>query len=206
MNTSMPFFLTNIYNNYIPEHVTNIYLFCEQESLNECMFNQLQNLPNLECIFILDSAPLSGYIGFEELQNILVHKYKIDYRMIVAVPFLYQHENMINTYTESKSLCEYLYKKDIKDLIILAPVFHLPRAVISFVSVLIKEFPNEKHINIYSLAGNLNNWTTVEYIHSQGTLRGTVNELILSEMKRIECYTKKGDLLPIDKILEYIQK
>ena len=136
MNTSMPFFLTNIYNNYIPEHVTNIYLFCEQESLNECMFNQLQNLPNLECIFILDSAPLSGYIGFEELQNILVHKYKIDYRMIVAVPFLYQHENMINTYTESKSLCEYLYKKDIKDLIILAPVFHLPRAVISFVSVL----------------------------------------------------------------------
>ena len=206
MDNKLPLFLTSVYNNYIPTHVTNIYLYCEQECLNNSMFSQIQNLPNIEHIFILDSPSKSGYVGFDKMKNILVHEYNIDYRVIIPVPFLYENENMINTYNESLSLVDYLYKNFIEDLVVLAPVFHLPRAVLTLVSVIINNCSQDKYINIYSLAGNINNWTTKVLTHSQGKLTGTVNELFESEMKKIEDYTKKGDLLEIDRVLEYLQK
>ena len=206
MDNKFPLFLTKTYNNYIPTNITNIYLYCEQECLNDSMFSQLQNLTNIKRIFILDAPPMSGYIGFDKVKNILVHKYNIDYRVIIPIPFLYENDNMINTYNESLSVVKYLYNNCVEDLIVLAPVFHLPRAIITLVSVIIKNYSKNTYINVYSLASNYDNWTTKVFSHSQGKLTGTINKLFESEMKKITDYTNKGDLIEIDRILEYLQK
>ena len=110
---------------------------------------------------------------------------------------------MINTYNESLSLSKYLYDNHINDLIIIAPVFHLPRATITLISVIINTNTGTK---IYPLSGKIFDWKNNILLHSQGTLRGNVNELFEKEILKIEEYTNKGDLLVIEKILEYMQK
>ncbi|HEY4498878.1 MAG TPA: hypothetical protein VJH94_02320 [Candidatus Paceibacterota bacterium] len=59
-------------------------------------------------------------------------------------------------------------------------------------------------VRVYNRAGTPQPWGNT-VAHSQGTLVRTRLELVAEEVRCIERYTAKGDLLPIDDILEYIK-
>ena len=99
--------LMQILNDNVIDKSIHIYCYSHQIDSSHSMFSQLslwQSKIDFE-IYILDSLPgLSGYIGFNETKLQLIKEFNINYHKIHAIPFLYESENMVNTYNESKSV------------------------------------------------------------------------------------------------------
>ena len=102
-----------------------------------------------------------------------------------------------NTYTESKALARAAALAGWRNIIIIAPPFHLPRAFITSVSVL------ESPVRVYACPGQVLGWNTSS-IHSQGVETGTWMNFAEGEIGKIRKYQKKGDLLPFPKVVEYL--
>ena len=60
-------------------------------------------------------------------------------------------------------------------------------------------------MSVYCLPGIVSDYHNREIVHSQGVLKDYPINLITNELHRIETYTKKGDLLNIEEILNYLQ-
>jgi len=69
-------------------------------------------------------------------------------------------------------------------------------------SIAIRENPE---INFFAFFGIEQNWEA-NVRHSQGTTVGKRKDLIGGEIGRIQIYTKKGDIEPAKRILDYMAK
>jgi len=108
----------------------------------------------------------------------------------------------VNTLVEAELLIKKAQTAKWSEVVIVAAPFHQLRAFITTVSIASKKMPNLK---IYNYVGQPLTWDQTVY-HSQGTLKGTRTSFIYSELERIEKYTAKGNLLPIEDILDYLNK
>lgn len=183
---------------------TNIrYLYCFSYPDNKCLEglkDKIKVLDKLEKIFILEcEKPISGYKGYHEAKK-FISQFN-DKIIIEPITYLYESDKIINTYLESLSVIHYLIKNNINSIAIYSPYFHLPRSFITLVSCLIKE---KKKIRVYPISGILLDFDKTFIVHCQGKVRGNANKLIKIEYDRIVKYTKKGDLLPIKLINDYI--
>ena len=70
------------------------------------------------------------------------------------------------------------------------------------VTVALREYPE---LLIYRYHGVAMAWQE-EVIHSQGTLKAKRRDLIQEELKRIENYQSKGDLVSPEQVLSYFNK
>jgi hypothetical protein len=92
--------------------------------------------------------------------------------------------------------------KNYRSIIVIAAPFHQERAFMTAVSVAIREYSD---LCLYSYPGRALAWDE-QVVHSQGTVRATRSELILSEQERINTYQKKGDLVSYSQVLSYLKK
>lgn len=181
----------------------HIYIYAHQSHFYPYIFSNLSDLSNNCTIYFLQSRyKLSGYEGYEHSQDLLVKNTEIKKDNIKPISFLYGHEKMINTMNESLSVIEYCRNNNISNILLVSTVFHIPRAFISFLSGSIKL---EYKMNIFAhRCGYIDNWENKKFIHSQGIQEGTINELLLCELEKINKYFRKGDLISIEDTLKYL--
>lgn len=105
-----------------------------------------------------------------------------------------------STHAEALGLARYAKSKNWKSVYVVAPPLHQLRAFVTTVTETLQEYPK---LLIYSFPGMPQNWE--EYIvHSQGIQKGTRSELLTEELKKIEKYYKKGDLVSAEEVLRYL--
>ncbi len=109
----------------------------------------------------------------------------------------------VNTGTEAEALVRYASVANIGDVGIVAPPFHLLRAFMTTVSAMLRL---DKTLRIYAIMGDELSWTQ-EVRHSQGTLVRTREELLGTELERLEKYRTKecGSMISAQKGLEYLR-
>jgi len=176
------------------------YLFSETQD-NEasvlCRGQQLADEGIAERLIIIDDVNNNnaGYPGapkwIDRLLSLGVHRSDI-----TSIPI----EDGLNTYSESVALIEYALDQGWKTLGIVAPPFHQLRAFLSVVGAIMKV---REKIRVYNFAGDNLRWSQTAR-HSQGTLVRPRKLLVIEEMRKIEIYTKKGDLATIDQALKYL--
>lgn len=115
----------------------------------------------------------------------------------------------VNTFSEATALvkhCRWQHfhssKHNWDSIYIVAPPFHQLRAFISVVSVALHGYPE---FRIYNQPGNSFDWHE-RVRHSQGTLEATRQELIDTELERIERYYEKGDLVSLAEVFKYLKQ
>ena len=190
-------------DSYDKDKVEGVYFYAHQENFVGELFSIIPNLPSDITIYILDSpVGLSGCLGFRETKNLITSRYSVLESRVKPIPFLFLQEGMVNTLNESKSLVDYLKSNSLTNILIASPPFHLPRA---FLSLLSSSLEIGYSINIICAPSNrISDWDVETYTHSQGSLRGTVSQLLQGELERIDLYHQKGDLLSIEKALDYL--
>lgn len=107
----------------------------------------------------------------------------------------------VNTLSEARDLVSFARTRNFKSVCIIAPPFHQLRAFMTMVSVALKEFPG---LRIYNRTANPLDWDETG-VHSQGIVKGRRFQFLHSEWQRIERYSDKGDIAPIEKILKYLE-
>ena len=90
-------------------------------------------------------------------------------------------------------------------LVIVAPSFHLPRALLTTLSVAAQY---DKHLKIYAYVGAHLRWdeTVAHTAHTQDLVVGDREALLDSEMQRMFLYHQKGDLMEPSDALEALRR
>lgn len=140
-----------------------------------------------------------GYPGFKNWRKKLI-KLGIPSGKIFAVPIAADFPP--STHAESFGLARYARKKGWRTIYVVAPPIHQLRAFITTVTAVQRE---KAPIRIYNFAGLPQQWDE-HIIHSQGIQKGTRSELLMKEMKKIEKYYKKGDLVSGEEVLKYLDR
>ena len=108
---------------------------------------------------------------------------------------------LLNTRTESEAAIDLFKQKQVSSVYVVAPPFHQLRALMTFVTVALQEYPE---VQIYSYPGKPLPWDeTVP--HSQGTTIDSRSNLIHVELERIRKYQRKGDLGSPRSVLDYLK-
>jgi len=176
------------------------YLFAETEPNQESVFiaaRELLQRGKVRKILISDCGPKSGYVGVVAYRRAM-EDYGISSDAIDEVSM--EPTDILHTLLEAQTVVRLAQSRSYRHLVVVAAPFHQQRAVITTVSVALREYPSLK---IYSHPGAAQNWQE-RVTHSQGVLHGTRAELIAAEQERIRKYTAKGDLAPRGHILEYL--
>lgn len=105
-----------------------------------------------------------------------------------------------STHAEALGLVFFARQKKWKSVYIVAPPPHQLRAFITTISEVIKE---KSKLKAYSFPGLPQKWED-HIIHSQGIQKGTRSNILGAELKKIEKYYKKGDLVPAESVLAYL--
>ena len=155
-----------------------------------------KNCQDYSSIYILkNNKSMSGVSNYQDVNNIYS---KFD----IKANFINYEHSFINTRIESEEIIKWAQKNNITELIICAPPFHILRAFMTLISASIDL---NYYIKIYCLTGIVDNWRENTISH-QGNSNMSFNDFIESELKRIETYTKKGDIKETNKIWEYLKK
>ena len=144
------------------------------------------------------ACPIEGWSGAEKLVPLLEARLDEDEDCVQLVPFPFT--DMCHTLNEAKAVVDYCDARGVRDLIICAPPFHLPRAVMTTISVAIRELP---HLRIWAASGPAQSWNEAA-AHSQGKIFDSRAAFIDGELERIERYTSAGDIAPASAILAYL--
>ena len=186
-----------------PKNPTNgTYLFCQTRDNQESIFKAAQFLLNNSLtskILILHTEAQSGYPGFTEWRQKL-QQLGLSEEQIEGVKN--KKTSMLNTLIESEALIRFAKQHGYRSLFVIAPPFHQLRALMTAVTVTLREYPE---LLIYSYPGVAMPWQE-EVIHSQGTLKAKRRDLIQEELERIEKYQNKGDLALFEEVLSYLDK
>lgn len=150
------------------------------------------------CVAIAEGETEHGAAGFTYCTETLCNLGLLMTNICQILPY----NTAVNTLSEAKILVKYAKKHGWKSIYISTTPFHQLRAFITTISVVIKEYPELK---VYSAVGDTQDWSK-DVLHSQGEVGGTRENLITMEYGAIARYTKKGDLLPIYRILDYLQQ
>jgi uncharacterized SAM-binding protein YcdF (DUF218 family) len=177
------------------------YLFAETEPNQESVFmaaRELLERGKVRKLLISDCRPKSGYAGVAACRRAM-EEYGISAEAIDEVPM--EPTDILHTLLEAETVVRLTKARGYRRLIVVATPFHQQRAVITTISVALREYPSLK---IYSHPGAAQSWEET-VTHSQGVLTGTRAELLAAEQERIEKYTAKGDLVARQKVLEYFR-
>ncbi len=182
--------------------VDGAYLYCQTESSQQSLFQAALTLLDNSLtskVFILNSSAKSGYPGFakwsERLQELGLSPGHIEGVEI-------GEREALNTLIESEALVRYAQQRGYHSLFVVAPPFQQLRAVMTAVTIAIREYPQ---LRIYSYPAVAMSWQE-EVIHSQGTLRAIRSDLIHTELERIDIYQRKRDLASVEKVLFYLNE
>jgi len=148
-------------------------------------------------VLIAGSAPRSGYPGDPAWRALLVADGVPD-AAVRNVPT--DEHPLLNTLTEAQALVRFARAAGMRAVHVVGAPFHQLRAVITTVSVVLAEHPA---LAVYSAAGAPLAWDA-HVVHSQGTLHATRAALIDAELDRIARYQAKGDLVPAQAVLAYL--
>jgi len=108
----------------------------------------------------------------------------------------------IHTLREAKAAVTACKAAGAAALVIVAPSFHLPRALLTTLSVAAQY---DKHLKIYAYVGAHLRWDET-VAHSQGLVTGDRESLLDSEMDRMFLYHQKGDLMEPSDALEALRR
>ncbi len=151
----------------------------------------------VKTIAIIDGETDHGATGFTHCER-RVYDMGIESKCVTSI---YMDKKIgVNTLSEAEHVVRYAKKERWSKIYITSTPFHMLRIFITMVSVAVREYPELK---IYSLVGETQNWNE-NVRHSQGVLVGKRKDMIAMELAAIARYTKKGDLLPVEKVLEYL--
>ena len=178
------------------------YLYCQTRSNQQSIFQSAQFLLNNSLtskILILHSEAKKGYPGFTEWKQQL-QQLGLSVDRIEGVEN--KETSMLNTLIESEALVRFAKQHGYRSLFVVAPPFQQLRALMTAVTVVLREYPR---LLIYSYPGLAMPWQE-EVVHSQGTLRAKRCDLIQEEFERIETYQNKGDLALFEQVLKYLNQ
>ena len=144
------------------------------------------------------SSPIEGWSGATKLAPLLEGRLDEDEDSVALVPFPFT--DMVHTLNEAKAVVSYCEARGIRDLVVVAPPFHLPRAAMTIISVAIREVP---HLRIWAQPGPAQPWGEAAQ-HSQGASFASRSHFIDSEMGRIAKYSAVGDIASTEQILAYL--
>jgi hypothetical protein len=186
-----------------PKNPTNgAYLYCQTRGNQQSIFQSAQFLLNNSLtskILILNTEAKSGYPGFNEWKQQL-QQLGLSVEQIEGIKN--KETSMLNTLIESEALVQFAKQRGYHSLFVVAPPFHQLRALMTAVTVTLREYPE---LLIYSYPGIAMPWQE-EVVHSQGTLKAKRRDLIQEELERIEKYQDKGDLALFEQVLTYLNK
>lgn len=119
----------------------------------------------------------------------------------------------INTLNEMQTVLGHIWKRQrsISHVVVCSVPFHLPRALLTTMSVIAKADTAAKaSLRAWGHATNSGNlrsdWWSQEAAHSQGSLTGRRVDFISTEIERIHRYSGKGDLITPTQALQIMQK
>lgn len=184
-----------------PEVVADgAFLFSQTENNQESVFLAARELLEnsvARTILFINTPAKSGYPGYtvwkRELEELGISEDQIEGVNAADTATL-------NTLIESEALVRFAKLRGYERLIVVSSPFHQLRALMTAVTVALREYPD---LQIHSQPGPALPWLQTA-VHSQGTLESSRNKLIWSEIERIEKYQKKGDLGSFDEALKYL--
>lgn len=140
-----------------------------------------------------------GYAGFDFCAAGLAER-GVSQDCIIPVDPLLSDANTLNTRSEAEALVKRIARSGlIPRIFVCSAFFHQLRAVSTIVSAL---NPANPEIQVFSWPAEAPPWDH-SVRHSQGTLEGTLYELLLEELWRLFRYHAKGDLRSCREILKY---
>ncbi len=150
-------------------------------------------------ILIIDTEAMSGFPGFGVWENKLrecgISRNQINSVTAAETPIL-------NTLIEAEAMVRFAKSCAFEALYIVAAPFHQPRAFITSVSVVLREYPE---LQVYSFPGETLPWEE-KVAHSQGLVKGSRRSLINEEMVRIKKYQETGDLVSFQEVINYLNR
>lgn len=170
-----------------------IYCFAHNYSCLDPIITTLKKYNIKKIHLINNQKKMSGVDIYE------TNKLKYNQNNISVDPIEFE-QPLIHTKNESNAVVEYMIKNKIKKIILIAPVFHILRASLTFISTLID---HQLSIDVSSLLDNNCDWSNYYTTH-QGISQLNTSHLIDKEIERITTYTQKGDIKPLDEIMDFI--
>jgi len=140
-----------------------------------------------------------GDSGFEFRKKLLVD---LGVPKTIITPLAIPAEINVNTLTETQALVKHSKTNKWKRVIVSSTPFHQLRVFATTVSVALRKSPD---LLIYNAPGTTLQWRE-HTRHSQGTVSGTRKELLEMEYGRLNDYCMKGDILPCENILNYLDE
>jgi hypothetical protein len=193
--------LLRILCDVLPARAEAAYLFAETEPNQESVFaagRQLLDEGRVDKLLISDCGPKSGYVGAVAYRQAM-SRYGIPPEAIEEVPM--EPTDILHTLIEAKAVVRHARARGYDKLVVVSIPLHQERAFITVASVALQKHPSLK---LCSLPGRAQRWDEAA-THSQGTGNVTRAEWIAAEQQRIDRYTTQGDLLPRERILEYLR-
>ncbi len=193
--------LHRIFCDPLPAVADAAYLFGQTVDNEVSVFQKAQALiehAQTQTILIPGTGPMSGYPGQETwCQSIAAYVPRTAVQPVPTDP-----TDNLNTLIEAQATVRYAKAQRYQSLLVVAASFHQQRAVMTIITVALKEYPALK---VYSAPGYPMDWQA-EVTHSQGTVTGKRYELIQGELERIEKYGAKGDLATRTAVLDYLRQ
>ena len=190
-----------VFNDVLPDNIDAHFLYSQtpdnQQSVIETALVAKRNTYTNYWL-IMQTEAMSGYEGFEVFRKSLINAGILG-SCIKGVP---SDQEILHTLIESMAAVSFCKAKGYQSLLVSAAPFQQVRAFMTAVTAATRIYPTLK---IYSLAGKAYDWNE-EVIHSQGKTTGSRAELINGEIDRIGIYGKKGDLLKVPEVLNYLNR
>jgi len=150
-------------------------------------------------------VPIGRSSGASRLLDILE---RINVRGVKRLPF--RKQRSVNMLNEADNVVRSCLAANVSALLLVAPPFHLPRALLTTLSALkrLRVVPSAPRLHVYSVAGGRSGggWWGEAAAHSQGAVGGTRTELVSGELDRIVSYAAKGDLISPTEALQLLDE
>lgn len=201
MNEELELITRVFTDNLLDRSLDSLYLFGQTSDNEQSVLvaaGRFKSERDKTMVSIIDTAPISGYPGFDAWSGKL-QDLGISEENIIGIPV--GELSSLNTLIEAESLVRFARARGYFSLGITAAPFHQLRAFITTVSVAMREFPQLK---LFSYPGVALPWNE-EVAHSQGIEKGTRAEILTAEFERVFKYQNKGDILPFGEILNYLK-
>lgn len=187
----------------IPEQLhrenTVIYCFAHHKVNVPIMAKTLSYMSVDYPIYIVDNEDeMSGVSSFKTNKKIY-EKYHVE--NIKPIPY---GQTWINTKIECNAIIPFFVEKEIENVIIVTPAFHMERAIMTFVSSLMEQ-DEDRNIMVYAKPATIYNWNDITCSH-QGRTTCSFFDMVQLEKERIDTYRKKGDIKSEKDVLHYFKE
>ena len=178
------------------------YLFGENIDNERASFGAARKLwrtGRARTISIDDFGRAYGYEGFAHWRKKLI---------AAGIPRSAIHGMLIapdfppSTHAEAWGLIRHAKKKKWRVIYVVAPPVHMLRAFMTVVSAAVKE---KSKLKIYSFPADPERWET-RATYSQETWKARRSDELRTELRKIEKYYRKGDMVSVREVLAYLNK